>query len=154
MRSTDDKAYLCPGTSEEFSNTRNWYIWTPTDVDKARALPKYDWPEKLVYQTPGARKIFSKSSTMSDIGEKKMITEEDSHFVFVWPKAIVGSSGSTWASETFEATQFWQFQSKGQWWELQHSVQTIVCYYSQRKKRKLDRRTVYIHAMKMRGYKI
>ena len=64
MRSTDDKAYLRPGISEGFSNARNQRILTPTDVDKARALPKYDWPEKLVYQTPGAHRIFSKSSTM------------------------------------------------------------------------------------------
>lgn len=27
---------------------------------------------------------------MSDIGEEKLITNEDSHFVFVRPKAIVG----------------------------------------------------------------
>ena len=51
MRSIDDKAYLRPGTSEGFSNTRNQRILTTTDVDKARAPPKYDWPEKLVYQT-------------------------------------------------------------------------------------------------------
>ena len=83
MRSIDDKAYLCPGTSEGFSNTRNQRILTPTDVDKARPFPQYDWPKKLVYQTPGAHRIFSKSSTMSDIGEEKLLTEEDSHFVFV-----------------------------------------------------------------------
>ena len=76
MRSTDDKAYLRSGTSEGFSNARNQRILTPTDVDKARALPKYDWPEKLVYQTPGAHRIFSKWSTMSDIGEEKLITDE------------------------------------------------------------------------------
>ena len=75
MRSTDDKAYLRPGTSEGFSNTRNQSILTPTDVNKARAFLKYDWPEKLVYQTAGAHRIFSKSSTMSDVGEEKLITD-------------------------------------------------------------------------------
>ena len=105
MRSTDDKAYLRPGTSEGFSNTRNQHILTPIDVDKARALPKYDWPEKLVYQTPGVHRILSKSSTMSDVEEEKLITEEDTHFVFVRPKAIVASSGSTWASETVQLRQ-------------------------------------------------
>ena len=105
MRSIDDKAYLRPGTSEGFANTRNQRILTPTDVEKARTLPKYDWPEKLVYQTPGAHRIFSKTSTMSDVGEEKLITEEDSHFVFVRPKAIVASSGSTWASETVRLRQ-------------------------------------------------
>ena len=101
MRSTDDKAYLRLGTLEGFFNARNQRILTP----KARALPKYDWPEKLVYQTPGAHRIFSKSSTMSDIGEEKLITDEDSHFVIVRPKAIVGSSGSTWASKTVRLRQ-------------------------------------------------
>ena len=38
--------------------------------------------------------------TTSDIRKEKLITNEDSHFVFVRPKAIVVSSGSTWASET------------------------------------------------------
>ena len=105
MRSIDDKAYLRPGTSEGFSNTRNQRILTTSDVNKARALPKYDWPEKLVYQTPGTHRIFTKASTMSDIGEEKLVTDEDSHFVFVCPKAIVGSSGSTWARETVRLRQ-------------------------------------------------
>ena len=87
--------FLTPGISAFY----------PTDVDKARALPKYDWPEKLAHQTPGAHTIFSKSSTMSDVGEERLITDEDSHFVFVRPKAIVGSSGSTWASETVRLRQ-------------------------------------------------
>ena len=42
---------------------------------------------------------------MSDVGEEKLVTEEDSHFVFVRPKAIVGSSGSTWVSETVRLRQ-------------------------------------------------
>ncbi|CAH3172655.1 unnamed protein product, partial [Porites lobata] len=32
--------------------------------------------------------------------EEKLITEDDRHYVFVRPKAIVGSSGTVWASET------------------------------------------------------
>ena len=59
-----------------FSNTRNQRILTPTDMDKARAVPKYDSPENLVYQTPEAHRFFSKSSTRSDVGDKKLITEE------------------------------------------------------------------------------
>ena len=42
---------------------------------------------------------------MSHIRKEKLITNEDSHFVFVGPKAIVGSSGSTWASETVRLRQ-------------------------------------------------
>ena len=99
-RSIDDKAYLRPGTSEGFSNSRNQKILTVTDVEKARKLPKYDWPEKFLYQTPGAHRIFTKEISMSDSKDEEKLITKDSHFVFVRPKAIVESSGSTWASET------------------------------------------------------
>ena len=36
---------------------------------------------------------------------EKLITKEDSHFVFIRPKAIINSSGSTWASETVRLRQ-------------------------------------------------
>lgn len=104
MQSVDDKAYLRPGTSEGFQHTRNQRILTSSDIQKARELPKYDWPEKLVYQTPGAHRIFTKSSTMSDTNEKP-VTDDDNHFVFVRPKALVGSSGTVWASETIRLRQ-------------------------------------------------
>ncbi len=92
MRSIDDKAYLRPGTSEGFQNTRNQKILTLTDVEKAKQLPKYDWPEKLVYQTPGSHRIFTKTPTMPDDinNEEKLLTEDDDHFVFIRPKAIIG----------------------------------------------------------------
>ena len=106
MRSIDDKAYLRPGTSEGFNNTRNQKILTTTDIEKARKLPKYDWPEKLLYQTPGAHRIFTKESCMSEEkNEEKLVTKNDSHFVFVRPKAIIESSGTTWASETIRLRQ-------------------------------------------------
>jgi hypothetical protein len=106
MRSIDDKAYLRPGTSEGFLNTRNQKILTLTDVEKARKLPKYDWPEKHVYQTPGSHRIFTKECTMSDDkDEEKLLTKDDNHFVFFRPKAFIGSSGSTWASETIHLRQ-------------------------------------------------
>ena len=99
MRSTDDKAYLRPGTSEGFDKARNLRILTISDHSKARKLPKYDWPEKMVYVTPGSHRVFTKSSVMNE-SEEKLIPEEDRHYVFVRPKAIVGSSGTVWASET------------------------------------------------------
>ncbi|CAH3040108.1 unnamed protein product, partial [Pocillopora meandrina] len=99
MRSTDDKAYLRPGTSEGFDKARNLRILTLSDHTKARKLPKYDWPEKMVYVTPGSPRVFTKSSVMNET-EEKLITEDDRHYVFVRPKAIVGSSGTVWASET------------------------------------------------------
>ncbi|XP_070570891.1 uncharacterized protein [Ptychodera flava] len=99
MQSTDDKAYLRPGTSEGFEKTRSQKILSSTDIEHARKLPKYDWPEKLVYQTPGTHRLFTKAPAMSDTGNEILITNHDDHFVFVRPKAIVGSSGSVWASE-------------------------------------------------------
>ena len=66
MRSTDDKAYLRPGTSEGFEKSRNVRILTLTDVNRARALPKYDWPEKPVYITPAAHRIFTKKGSIKD----------------------------------------------------------------------------------------
>ncbi|CAB4010189.1 Transient receptor potential cation channel subfamily A member 1 [Paramuricea clavata] len=37
--------------------------------------------------------------------EEKLVTKDDSHFVFVCPKAIIESSGTTWASETIRLRQ-------------------------------------------------
>lgn len=54
------------------SNTRNQRILTLTDLEKARSVPKYNLPEKLVYQTPAAHRIFTKTSTMSSAGEEKL----------------------------------------------------------------------------------
>ena len=59
MRSTDDKAYIRPDTSEGFEKARNIRILTLSDEAKARKLPKYDWPEKLVYVTPGSHRILA-----------------------------------------------------------------------------------------------
>ena len=106
MRSIDDKAYLRPGTSEGFCNTRSQKILTMTDIEKARKLPKYDWPEKLLYQTPGTHRTFTKESCMSEEkNEEKLVTKDDSHFLFMRPKAIIESSGTTWASETIRLRQ-------------------------------------------------
>ena len=101
MCSTDDKAYLRPGTSEGFEKSRNVRILTLTDVNRARALPKYDWPEKLVYIPPAAHRIFTKKGLIKD-DEETLEKDEDHHFVYVRPKAIFGSSGSVWASETVD----------------------------------------------------
>ena len=99
MESTDDKAYIRPGTSEGFSNARSGKIFTLTDEERARKLPKYDWPEKLVYQTPAAHRIFTKESVMEG-EEEKLVTKEDHHIVFVRPKELIPSNGSTYKSET------------------------------------------------------
>ena len=99
MYSADDKSYLRPGTSEGLSKTRNEKIITLTDVDKARKLPKYDWPERLVYITPAAHRVFTKEERMDNGGETILTTKEDTHFVVIRPKAFVPSTGSVWASK-------------------------------------------------------
>lgn len=98
MRSTDDKAYVRPGTSKGFEKSRNVRILTLTDIIRARTLPKYHWPEKLVYITPAAHRIFTKKGSIKD-DEETLKTDEDHHFVYVTPKATIGGSGSVWASE-------------------------------------------------------
>ena len=40
------KHIFIPGTSEGFSGARNQAILTLSDINRARKLPKYDWPEK------------------------------------------------------------------------------------------------------------
>ena len=101
MRSTGDKAYLQPGTSEGLANARNQKIITITDDEKGKMLPKYDWPAKLAYQTPGAHRIFVKESSIFDEREtEKLVTKEGNHLVFIRPKVIINSNGSTLAIET------------------------------------------------------
>ena len=98
MSSQDDKAYIRPGTSEGFSNTKRGKIFTLTDEERSRKLPKYDWPEKLVFQTPASHRIFTKEAVVQG-EEEKLVTAEDAHIVFIRPKAFVPSTGSTYKSE-------------------------------------------------------
>ena len=82
-----------------FDKALNIRILTLSDEAKARKLPKYDWPEKLVYVTPGSHRIFTKllwKAKKSSFFNR----EDDFHHVFVRPKSLVGSPGSVWASET------------------------------------------------------
>ena len=52
IHSIDDKAYIRTDTSEGLSSARNQRIQlTLSEASKARKLPKYDWPEKMVYQS-------------------------------------------------------------------------------------------------------
>ncbi len=86
-------------STEGLEKTRNMKILTLTG-EGARKLPKYDWPEKAVYQTPAAHRIMDKEAITMDDGSEKLITVNDVHVVVVRPKAYVPSSGSTWANET------------------------------------------------------
>ena len=58
-------------------------------------------PKSLVYITPAAHRISTTKGPIKD-DEKTLETDEDHHFVYVRPKAIIGSSGSVWASETVD----------------------------------------------------
>ena len=43
IKSMDDKAYVRPGTSVGFRDTKRGGIFQPSDSDVARKLPKYNW---------------------------------------------------------------------------------------------------------------
>lgn len=89
-----------PGTSEGLSKTRNEKIITLTDIDKARKLPMYDRPERLVYTTPATHRLFTKEKQVDNDETTFISTKQDNHFVFIRPKAFVPSTGYVWASET------------------------------------------------------
>ena len=101
IRSIDDKAYLRPGTSEGFCSARNTRILAPSAVARARKLPKYDWPQKMFYQTPSTHKILKNEAVNID-GVERIKSVGDRHIVYVRPKAYVDSSGTTWANETVQ----------------------------------------------------
>ncbi|XP_070571361.1 uncharacterized protein [Ptychodera flava] len=94
--SIDDKAYLRPGTGEGMDRSRRIKILTSSS--NPRRLPIHDWPEKKMYITPSAHRIFTKKGDTVD-GKEVLLTDEDTHVVFVRPKFYVGSSGTVWASE-------------------------------------------------------
>ena len=99
MQSIDDKAYVRPGTSEGFSKARNVKVLMPSDINKQRKLPKYDFAESSAFVTPSTHRILHKEGVIVD-GSEKLVSTGDSHFVFTRPKAVIESSGTTWANET------------------------------------------------------
>ena len=76
-------------------------IYQPMDTNAAHKLPKCDWVNEQVYVTPSTHRIFSKESKVIDEREVFIMPEDDS-FVFMRPKAFVGSSGTIWASDDME----------------------------------------------------
>ena len=93
-QSCDDIAYLRPSTPEGFEKTRNVRILTLA-CEGAKQLPKYDWPERMMYQTPATHQILNKEGVVV-IGQKKLIPNGDEHFV--------NTIGTTWANETHNKT--------------------------------------------------
>jgi hypothetical protein len=61
IRSYDDKAYICPGTSTGMRSTRKQCVFTSSETEKQRALPKYDFPTAMVNLTPGVILYMTKS---------------------------------------------------------------------------------------------
>ena len=61
---------------------RNVKIMTLTDVNKARQLPKYDWPVREVHQTPVSHRVFTKKPEIVD-NKERSVTDSDHNFVFV-----------------------------------------------------------------------
>ena len=53
----DDTAYVRPGTSAGFRDTKRGGTFQPSDSDVARKLPKYDWVKEEVYVTPSTQRI-------------------------------------------------------------------------------------------------
>ena len=69
---------------EAFGGTRKWKILAVAEVDKARKLPKYEWPQQLVYQTPASHRIMTRESVKEGEDEEKLINKTNSHFVFIY----------------------------------------------------------------------
>jgi len=93
------KAYLRPGISEGFAGVRSQKILTLSDVQKARNLPKHNWPQKVVYQTPASHRVMLMISLRDSEGFEKLKNASDSHFAVKRPKSIIGSSRTIWESE-------------------------------------------------------
>ena len=100
-KSMDDKAYVRPGTSVGLRDVKRGGIFQPCDSKVARKLPKYDWVNEEVYITPSTHRIFTKEP--QKVGDKEAyVMSDDESFVFMRPKAQVGSSGTVWSSEDYE----------------------------------------------------
>lgn len=68
-RDIDDKAYVRRGTFEGFENSRNVRTITLTGRTKSRKLPKYDFPERLMYITPATQNFGERGVNCGRLGE-------------------------------------------------------------------------------------
>ena len=85
LTSDDDKAYLCPGTSVGFRNTKNEKLFQPSDESKAKQLPKYDFPDSVLNVTPGTHRIMSKEIQNID-GKDEIVTVDKETVCWMRPK--------------------------------------------------------------------
>ena len=106
FKSKDDAHYVAPGTKEGFDRARQKRIYCPADIDKRHGIPKYDFPDSTLYQTPGSHRILQKLPVAVDdgIAEEKLARDPDwdFHHVYIRPKITQDSSGLTWASEDLD----------------------------------------------------
>ena len=103
FKSKDDAHYVAPGTKEGFDRARQKKIYCPQDKEKRHGIPKYDFPDSTLYQTPGSHRILQKipKSDGTDNGKEKLARDPDwdFHHVYIRPKITQDSSGLTWSSE-------------------------------------------------------
>ena len=103
FKSKDDAHYVAPGTKEGFDRARQKKIFCPQDKEKVHGLPKYDFPDSTLYQTPGSHRILQKvPQTISEDGQDEKLSRDpnwDHHNVYIRPKVTQDSSGLTWSSE-------------------------------------------------------
>ena len=70
-----------------------------SDLEQAKKLPKYNWPEKLMYVTPESHQIMTKDSVPSADGVESLVTKTDNHSCICRSEAFIRSSATTWYSE-------------------------------------------------------
>ena len=101
FKSKDDAHYVAPKTKEGFDRARQKHIFCPADVEKRHGVPKYDFPDSTLYQTPGSHRILQKTAINVGQAEEKLARDPDwdHHHVYVRPKITQDSSGLTWSSE-------------------------------------------------------
>ena len=103
FKSKDDAHYVAPGTKAGFDRARQKKIFCPQDKEQVHGLPKYDFPDSTLYQTPGSHRILQKISQVASgsVMEEKLARDPDwdHHHVYIRPKVTQDSSGLTWSSE-------------------------------------------------------
>ena len=106
FKSKDDAHYVAPGTKGGFDRARQKKIFCPQDKEKRHGLPKYDFPDNTLYQTPGSHRILQKvpKDSGGTDGEEKLGRDPDwdHHHVYIRPKITQDSSGLTWSSEDID----------------------------------------------------
>ena len=100
FKSKDDAHYVAPGTKAGFDRARQKKIFCPQDKHQVHGLPKYDFPDSTLYQTPGSHRLLQKIPQVTS-GIEKLARDPnfDHHHVYIRPKITQDSSGLTWSSE-------------------------------------------------------